>query len=98
MILTQLTAQNSARSVSTEKSFACGEKAARSAQRSELDASDRLQPRARMDFRLRQHGGLLPEALDQRTHEWPDRRRGYQYRRLAFAGGLFEAVAHHGHE
>src|SRR5258706_3694993 len=63
-----------------------------------LDAADRLQPRPRMDFRLRQHGGLLPEALDQRTHEGPDRRRGHQHRRLAIARGLFEAVAYHGHE
>src|ERR1700682_5570096 len=98
MLLEHLAAQRGAQLAAAEKSFACDEKAAPPARLSELDASDRLQPRARIDFRLRQKGGLLPEALNQRTHELPYRRRGHQYRRLAFAGGLFKAVAHHGHE
>src|ERR1700716_2919548 len=64
----------------------------------ELNAANRLQSRAWMDFGLRQNGGLLPEALHQRAHEGTDRSRRYQYRRFAFACGLFEAVAHDGHE
>src|ERR1700687_854667 len=63
-----------------------------------LNASDCLQPGAGMDFRLRQDGGLRPEALDQRSHEGPDPRRGDENRRLAFASRLLEAVPHHRHE
>src|SRR3954465_12323713 len=85
------------------KSFACGENAASACRwicgiRKVLDAADRLQPRARMNFSLRQHGGLRAEALDQRADERADRGRGDQHRRLAFAGGLPEGVADRGHE
>src|SRR5260370_36285567 len=65
---------------------------------SSLDASDRLQPRAGMNFSLRQNRGLRPEPLHQRAHEGADRCRGDQYRRLAFAGGMFETATHRGHE
>ena len=63
-----------------------------------LNASDRLQPRPWMDFRLRQNRRLRPETFHQRAHERPDRCRGHQNRRLALAGRLFEAVTHDGHE
>ena len=63
-----------------------------------LDAADRFQPGAGVDFRLRQHGGLGAETLDQRTYEGPDRGRSDQHRRFALACGLFEPLAHDGHE
>src|SRR6185437_2630004 len=66
--------------------------------RMRLYAADRLQPRPRMNFGLRQHGRLLPESLDQRAHEGADPRRGYQHRRLALARGALEGVAHAAHE
>src|SRR6185436_13305927 len=44
-----------------------------------LDAADRLQPRARMDFGLRQHRGLRTEALHQRAHERTHRCGGNQH-------------------
>src|SRR3954469_4118215 len=37
-----------------------------------LNATHRLQPRARMDFGLRQHRGLRAEALHQRADEGTD--------------------------
>src|SRR5215470_16313621 len=62
------------------------------------DAPHGLEPGARMDFRLRQHGGLLAEALDDRAHERADARGGDQHGVLALAGGVLEAVAHQADE
>ena len=55
-----------------------------------LDTADRLQPRPRVDFRLRQHAGLRAETLDDAAHERPDGGRRHQYRRLALARRLLE--------
>ena len=60
-----------------------------------LNAADRLQPHPRIDFLLRQHAGLRPEALHDDAHERPD---GEEARRLhgeaavvALAGDRFVA-------
>src|SRR5215472_11981364 len=63
-----------------------------------LNASDGLQPCARMNLRLRQHRRLRAEALDDRAHERTDRGRGDEHRRLALTRGVFEALAHQGDE
>jgi hypothetical protein len=62
------------------------------------DAADGLEPRPRVDFGLRQHRRLRPEAFDDAAHEWTDRGRGDQHRRLAVARGVLETVAHDGDE
>src|ERR1700676_2707030 len=76
-----------------KKTLGCGQNAA-----AKSDAADRLQPGARMEFSLREHRGLRPEALDQRADEWPDCGGGHQHRRLALAGSLLKAVADRGHQ
>src|SRR5215471_7866309 len=63
-----------------------------------LNASDGLQPCARMNLRLRQHRRLRAEALDDRAHERTDCGRGNEHRRLALTRGVFEALAHQGDE
>jgi len=81
-----------------DKSFALWRKSPPSARRfARCQTLDRLSPRAGMNFRLRQNRGLRPESLHQRAAK-AGSRRGDQYRGLAFAGRLFEAVTHRGHE
>src|SRR5437879_3061730 len=60
--------------------------------------ADRLQPRPRMDLRLRQHGRLRTEPLDDRADELPYAGRGDENRHFALARGLLETLAHQGDE
>jgi len=61
-------------------------------------AAHRLEARARVDLRLRQHRGLGSEPLDDGAHERPDAGRSDQHRVFALAGGLLEAFTHQGDE
>lgn len=49
------------------------------------DTAHRLQPRPRVDFRLRDHGRLRAETLDDAAHEGADAGRSDEHRRFAFA-------------
>src|ERR1051326_1547179 len=62
------------------------------------DAAHGLEPRARVNLRLREHRRLRAEPLDDPAHEWADARRGHQHRRLALAPGVLESLAHESNE
>src|ERR1043166_5580772 len=62
------------------------------------DAAHGLEPRPRVNLRLREHRRLRPEPLDNPAHERPDARRGHQHRRLALAAGMLEPLAHEGNK
>src|SRR5476651_1186568 len=63
-----------------------------------LNASNGLQPRARVNFRLRQHAGLCPETFDNAAYECPDSRRCDQHWCFALACGFLEPIAYQGDE
>src|SRR5829696_5241203 len=58
------------------------------------DAPHGFQASTRVDFGLRQNGGLGAKALDDRAHERPDAGRRDEDRDLAGTRRLLEALAH----